>query len=304
MKKRIVILGSTNVDLVSVMEDIPTSGETIIGSEFALHMGGKGANQALMAARAGAKVSFISGVGDDDFGKSALKNLSENGVDISAVTNFPGSTGVASIWVDQRGENRIVLNPGANQKLDTATVLKELGNLSDIGYLIAQLEIPLDVVIAAFEAAKSIGAVTILNPAPFQALPKRLLDATDWLIVNEIEFSGLHPKNSFPISDKEIREIEMQNLVITLGAEGAILVTERIKRVPAPATKAIDTTGAGDCLVGSFAAALSLGLDIEVALRFGITCASESVSSLGAQSSYPSPERAREILRSLAPDSL
>ena len=302
MSRRIAVVGSVNVDLVSLMEDVPTVGETIVGKDFSIHMGGKGANQALMAARAGADISFICGVGIDDFGKSALENLARNGVDVSEATTFPCSTGVAHIWVNRKGENRIVLNPGANERLTAEIVSEKLIGIPDLSIVVAQLEIPIEVVISAFEAGKSRGAITILNPAPFRELPEVLLNLTDWLILNEVEFAGIHPRSLSPETEEIVREVGFEKLIVTLGADGALLVDGKFLRIPAPTTSAIDTTGAGDCLVGSFAAGLALGLEPEISLRFAVACASESIKTIGAQSSYPSKELAKKFVRSLAPD--
>jgi ribokinase len=182
--------------------------------------------------------------------------------------------------------------------------LEKLESIGEFKILVAQLEIPIEVVIAAFRSGKSRGAITILNPAPFQELPGELLELTDWLIVNEHEFAGLHPSSLLPESDQVIGEIDIANLVVTLGAAGAVLSDGSITRITAPRSEAIDTTGAGDCLVGSFAAGLGLGLVASKALEFGVFCASESVASPGAQSSYPSRERSAEIFKSLNQDLL
>lgn len=297
---RVLVVGSTNVDLVTFMQRVPNGGETIIGREFQQHFGGKGANQAVMAARCGVPVSMIAGIGDDDFGKSMLKNLENNGIDISPVFKFEGSSGVAHIWVEDDGENRITIVPGANYKLEVNAVNNRISGLSDVGFLVAQCEVPLEIVTAAFCEGKKRGITTIFNPAPFLPLPDELLANTDWLVVNETEFSQLHPESLLPTTDEIILSLPRNGkTVITLGSEGAVLVDGTIKRIPAPKKSPIDTTGAGDCLIGAFAAGLALSLNSEKAIRLGITCASESVTRAGAQTSYPSQDEVRQALKSL-----
>ncbi len=299
-KNRVLVVGSTNIDLVTTMSRVPSGGETIIGKEFQQHFGGKGANQAVMAARCGVPVSMISGVGSDNFGLDMLKNLSENKIDTNSIFRFPGTSGIAHIWVEESGENRITIIPGANFKLEPEAVVEEMKSLKDIGYVVAQCEVPLEVVRAAFSEAKKSGITTIFNPAPFLPLPSDLLDNTDWLIVNESEFAQLHPESLEPINDEVIKSLPRNgNTIITLGAAGAVLVQDEIKRVTAPKRSPVDTTGAGDCLIGAFASGLSMGFAPEKALMLGVICASESVMRAGAQTSYPTFDEARELIETL-----
>lgn len=300
-KNRILVVGSTNVDLVTFMSRVPVGGETVIGKNFQQHFGGKGANQAVMAARCGVPVSMITGVGNDNFGDEMLKNLAVNEINADSVFRFEGTSGVAHIWVEDNGENRITIIPGANFQLRPDAVVEEMKTLKDVGYVLAQCEVPLEVVEAVFANAKKSGITTIFNPAPFLPLPDGLLDNTDWLIVNESEFAQLHPKSMEPNNDETIKSLPRNGMtVITLGSAGAVLVQEDIiKRIPAPKKSPIDTTGAGDCLIGAFAAGLSMSLAPEKALKLGIRCASESVMRAGAQTSYPSFEEVQNLTRAL-----
>lgn len=297
---RVLVVGSTNVDLVTFMSRVPIGGETVIGKDFQQHFGGKGANQAVMAARCGVPVSMITGIGSDNFGAEMLKNLAENRIDTDSVFAFEGTSGVAHIWVEDSGENRITIIPGANFQLKSVAVVEKMKSLKDIGYVVAQCEVPLEVVNATFAEAKKSGITTIFNPAPFLPLPPELLENTDWLIVNESEFALLHPESLEPNNDEVIKSLPRNGkTVITLGSAGAVLVQQEIKRIPAPKKFPVDTTGAGDCLIGAFAAGLAMGYEPERALKLGVECASESVMRAGAQTSYPTFEEVQDLIRAL-----
>lgn len=300
MANRILVVGSTNVDLVTFMDHIPAGGETLIGIDFQQHFGGKGANQAVMAARCGVPVVMISGIGNDSFGTSMVENLRENGIETGSIFEFQGTSGLANIWVENSGENRITIIPGANYRLVVDDVLNEFNKLDSIGYVIAQCEVPLEIVSAVFSTAKKRGILTIFNPAPFLPIPDELLANTDWLIVNETEFSQLHHESKLPTSDEIIKSLKFEGrMLVTLGSDGAVLVDDVIVRVPAPKKNPVDTTGAGDCLIGSFVAGLALGFAPEKALRFGITIASESVTRAGAQTSFPTKQEVKKIIEGL-----
>ncbi|NDE71917.1 MAG: ribokinase [Actinobacteria bacterium] len=276
MSSRVVVVGSSNMDLVAFMDTIPVAGETKSGRSFQQSFGGKGANQAVAAARCGVPVSIITGLGKDSNGSAMLENFAAQGVDTESSFEFDVTTGVAHIWVEESGENRIVLIPGANHSLVASDVVAKFNAISDVAVVVGQCEIPLDVTVAVFAAARKRGVVTIMNPAPWQELPTELLGNVDWLVVNEVEHSELRPGSY------------LGNLVVTLGSKGAELIMTDGTRIKfdAPKVKAIDTTGAGDCLIGTFAAALSRGDSPQDALQLGIQRASESVTKVGAQSSY------------------
>jgi len=286
----IAVIGSTMMDLTVYADILPAAGETRFGESFTTGFGGKGANQAVMAARTGAKVTMITGIGKDSFGDESLQNFKDCQMDTSSVLRLNTHTGVAHIWVDGQGQNRISIVPGANFALTPQDGIDEVNKLKNVSVLIAQCEIPQEVTLAAFRTAQELGITTILNPAPYQPLTDDLLELTDWLIPNEIEFAELDHSHRAPDSDEIIASLRRKGrTIVTLGSEGAALVTldGKVKRFSAKKVSAIDTTGAGDCFIGAFAAALASGASEDSAVQFGIDCATKSVMRKGAQSSYP-----------------
>ena len=290
---KIAVIGSTMMDLTVYADVLPAAGETRFGESFTTGFGGKGANQAVMAARTGATVTMITGIGNDGFGDESLQNFKNAQMDISSVLRLDTHTGVAHIWVDGQGQNRISIVPGANFKLTPQDAIDEVKKLKNVSVLIAQCEIPQEVTLAAFRTAQELGITTILNPAPYQPLTDDLIDLTDWLIPNEIEFAELDKAHRTPDNDEIIASLrEKGRTIVTLGSEGAALVTTdgKVKRFSAKKVSATDTTGAGDCFIGAFAAAIAAGAGEESAVQFGIDCATKSVTRKGAQSSYPKIE--------------
>ena len=301
----VVVVGSLNVDLVAYTQRVPRPGETVIGERFQMGFGGKGANQAVMAARLGARVAMIGALGDDVYAAMTLDNLARQAVDAGNVARVAGSSGVAPIWVEPDGTNRIVVVPGANNQVDPDTAAAAIRSMDDVDIVIGQLEIPQRVTLAAFRAARQRGVVTILNPAPAAPLDPELIDAAHWLIPNETEFAilagldRLDPDDDGPISDYAVRITP--RLVLTLGEHGAALATAAgdVERFPAIPVGALDTTGAGDAFVGAFAVGLAAGLNERSAVRLGIACASDSVTRHGTQSSFASREAAAGILEEI-----
>jgi ribokinase len=286
----IAVIGSTMMDLTVYADILPAAGETRFGESFTTGFGGKGANQAVMASRTGAKVTMITGVGNDGFGDESLQNFKDCHMDTTSVLRLNTHTGVAHIWVDGQGQNRISIVPGANFALTPQDAIDAVNKLKNVSVLIAQCEIPQEVTLAAFRTAQELGITTILNPAPYQQLTDDLLELTDWLIPNEIEFAELDKSHRAPDTDEIIASLrEKGRTIVTVGSEGAALVTldGKVKRFGAKKVAATDTTGAGDCFIGAFAAALASGADEESAVIFGIDCATKSVMRKGAQSSYP-----------------
>jgi ribokinase len=302
----VAIVGSLNIDLITYTARVPEAGETIIGDRFQQGFGGKGANQAVMAARLGGRVSLVGALGDDVYADMTLENLADQGVDASHVASVAGSSGVAPIWVEKDGSNRIIVVPGANDRVDPVAAADALRSMDAPSVVVGQLEIPQLTTATAFRAARELGAVTILNPAPAARLDDELLDASDWLIPNEHELATVVGLDAVNLSDDaqllacagRIRP----RLAVTLGAHGVAIVSEAgtVARFPAVPVKAIDTTGAGDAFVGAFAFGLAAGLDALTAARLAIACASDSVTRPGTQSSYPSRERAAAILEGVA----
>ena len=297
----IVVVGSTMTDMVTYAKKIPQGGETLLADSFVMGFGGKGANQAVMAKRFGVDVSMVNTVGEDVFGDSYLENFKSQKINVDFVHRAPGPSGVAPIWVEPDGTNRILIVPGANNLMTEAQAQSAIETLKDISVVVGQLEIPQNVTAAAFRAARKLGIPTILNPAPYAPISQELLKVSDWIMPNETEFASIHPEGKAPTSDEIIAELASgltTRFAVTLGEAGAAFTTldGKVVRVSAPKVKAIDTTGAGDSLVGAFSVGLALGLSDKQALQLGCLCASDSVTRLGTQASYPSPEKVQEFV--------
>ncbi len=298
----IAVVGSLNIDLVAYTARVPNAGETVIGDRFQMGFGGKGANQAVMAARLGARVSMIGALGDDVYAGMTADNLIGQGVDASHVARVAGSSGVAPIWVEPDGTNRIIVVPGANDAVDPDAAAAAIRSIVGVDVVIGQLEIPQRVTWAAFRAARDLGAVTILNPAPAALLDPELVAASTWLIPNETEFGILAGIDRLdPEADQAILAYANRitpRLLLTLGSRGAALVTPagEVQRLAAEPVTPVDTTGAGDAFVGAFAVGLAAGLDEVAAIKLGVACASDSVTRTGTQSSFPSQESAAAML--------
>ena len=287
-KAVIAVVGSAMIDLTAYAKNIPLPGQTLEGELFTTGFGGKGANQAVIAAHCGAEVHFIGKLGNDLFGDSIAENFKKLGMNSAYVDRSDTPNGVAHIWVDGNGENRIVIIPGANYEIDPKRATEGIDSIKDLSVVVAQCEIKQEVTLAAFGAAKKRGCTTILNPAPFQPLSDQLLAVTDWIIPNETEFMELHGK--LPSSEEILKEFRPgKNSIVTLGSAGAALIAAdgTITRVAAPKVNSVDTTGAGDAFVGTFAFALASGKSAVDAMNLGIKVASMSVTRKGAQSSYP-----------------
>jgi ribokinase len=290
MSGQILVIGAANTDLTAYVDRIPEGGETIHGDLFTTGFGGKGANQAVAAKRAGADVALIAGLGADIFGENTKAHLEAEGVNTSGIFYGKQPSGVAHIWVDAKGENRIIIIPGANFELSTEFISNAVLKCTNISIVIAQCELPQDFAIAAFKSAKTKKATTILNPAPAIKLSSELIALSDWIIPNQIEFESLANEiNGKDLIEKMKNFYPDKNLLVTLGAAGAIMRANdgEIIEVAAPKTEVIDTTGAGDGFVGAFVAALNTGSEMRTSLEFAVKFASNSVSKKGAQSSYP-----------------
>jgi ribokinase len=300
----IAVVGSLNIDLIAYTRRVPEAGETLVGTDFRMGFGGKGANQAVMAARLGARVAMVGALGDDVYAGMTFENLERQGVDAAHVARVAGSSGVAPIWVEADGQNRIIVVAGANDKVDPDAAAGAVRSMPGVRVVIGQLEIPQRVTLAAFRAARAVGATTILNPAPAAPLDPELLDVSDWLIPNESELGLIAGGRVDAADDAALARYGQTlrpRLLVTLGAHGAALVrTDQVERVPADPVQAVDTTGAGDAFVGAFGYGLAAGLDELTAVRLGIACASDSVTRHGTQSSYAGPEQAARILEQVA----
>ncbi|MEU8759150.1 ribokinase [Streptomyces sp. NPDC048659] len=283
----IVVLGSTNMDLVAYVPRAPARGETVTGSAFRTVPGGKGANQAVAAARAGAEVSLIGAVGNDDFGVRLRSALEHSGVDTDLLRTSEGPSGTAHIVVDDEGGNAIVVVPGANGTVTSLTHGDE-ALIGTADALLLQLELPLPVVVEGARTARGLGVRTVLTPAPARSLPPELLAATDLLVPNEHEAAAL-TGHTDPHAAAEALLRFVPEVVITLGASGSLYATRETAplTVPAPRVRAVDTTAAGDTFVGALAVALAEGRPAPGALAWASAAAALSVQRAGASTSMP-----------------
>ena len=291
----ITVFGSINVDLVCRVRKAPVPGETVLGSDYALIPGGKGANQALAAARAGASVRMVGAIGDDDIGKVALAELGPGGVDLSAVASRHGTTGVAIITVDDHGENTIVVSPGANASVRAGQIPAD--GLADADTLLLQLEVPQAEVFAAARAAHERGARVVLSVAPFAPFTPEELADIDIVVVNEHEAADFARHLGLPHGDPEETVTGLaaalgRTVIATLGPDGAIAAGDAagaggVIRVPALAVTPVDTTGAGDTFAGVLAACLDEGRGLREAMALAAVAGSLACTKHGAQPSFP-----------------
>lgn len=291
--KKIVVVGSANTDMVVKTDKHPLPGETKMGGAFFMNAGGKGANQAVAAARLGGNVSFVAKVGNDIFGKQTLDGLIKENIDTSHVfIDDTAPSGTALIIVNAEGENSIVVAPGANAKLSIDDV-SSIGDLSEAAFILMQLEIPIETITAVIDLARLNGKHVILNPAPAQPLSDAILNGLFLLVPNESEASML---TGIPVTDLASATLAadaliqkgVSHVIITLGKQGAYFKSAYKEfSIPAPSVVAVDTTAAGDTFCGALTVAKTEGKDWEDAIRFAITAASISVTRMGAQASVP-----------------
>jgi ribokinase len=294
MPARIAIVGSINMDLVFRAPRMPVLGETVKGGEFHQIPGGKGANQAVAAARLGAQVAMIACVGADGFGTASLRTLADDGIDITHVSSIAGTpTGVAGIFVNDDGHNSIVIAPGANDVLSTAHVDAAAATIGEAKLLICQLETPLQTVTHALTVARQRDVKVILNPAPAQALSDDLLAQVNYLVVNETEASQL---SGIDITDQSKARLASQILLrrgpgavlLTMGEHGVLVAEHGASTfIAAVAVEVVDTTAAGDTFVGALAVGLAQGLSLVDASTQAQYAAALTVTKLGAQTSIP-----------------
>lgn len=287
MSSKICVIGSSNIDQIAYTKNIPADGETLFGDSFQMGFGGKGANQAVMAGLLGANVYMITCLGDDVYKEMTINNYEANNVNTDHIQLVKGASGVAPIWVDATGQNRIIVIPGANNEIDAQKAISSIEEIGDISVLVGQCEIPMEVNHEVFQYAKSNSVTTIFNPAPAKKLEREFLEHISWLIPNENEFeliSGMEPNDQNFLKFNE--EIPC-NLIVTLGEKGAVLVDEnKTHYFDAPSVNAIDTTGAGDSFIGTFAYELSESNSPESCIKKAVEKASQSVTKKGTQSSY------------------
>ncbi|WP_202370398.1 ribokinase [Pseudomonas sp. MWU318] len=294
MPANVVVIGSLNMDLVTRAPRLPKGGETLIGHSFATVSGGKGANQAVAAARLGAQVAMVGCVGNDDYGLQLRDALLAEQIDCQAVSTVEDSSGVALIVVDDNSQNAIVIVAGANGAMTPAVIDRFDAVLQAADVIICQLEIPDATVGHALKRARALGKTVILNPAPAsRPLPADWFAAIDYLIPNESEASALSglPVDSLQSAESAANQLIAMGagkVIITLGAQGSLFANGKgFEHFPAPKVQAVDTTAAGDTFVGGFAAALASGKSEAEAIRYGQVAAALSVTRAGAQPSIP-----------------
>ncbi|MFF2886537.1 ribokinase [Paenibacillus sp. NPDC057967] len=291
-KPKITVVGSINMDLVTITSQVPKVGETLFGNRFQMNPGGKGANQAVAAARLGAHVQLIGCIGNDDFGQHILKHLQNEGVNVSNVEPVTDSTATATIVVAD-GDNSIIVVPAANNYVTAAFVESKREAIAASDILIVQLEIPLEGVQKAVEIAKENGVTVILNPAPIQELPSELIHDIDYLTPNEHEQTLLRQGRSEEELDGK--------LIVTKGSQG-VSIREGGEDIHIPAFKinVVDTTGAGDSFNGGLALALSKGMPLRDACYYGNAVAAMSTTKLGAQTGMPTAAEVEAFMKSRA----
>ncbi|MCC5908046.1 MAG: ribokinase [Balneolaceae bacterium] len=291
---KIAVIGSSNTDLVVNTPHFPAPGETILGRQFLMNPGGKGANQAVAAARLGGRVAFIGKTGNDYFGRETRKNLAKEGIELAGLTTDSDTpSGIAQITVNEQGENTIVVAPGANMNLQPDDLDRASDIIEEASILLIQLEIPLKTVFHAAKKGFKSGKIVILNPAPAAELPAELFPNLTLITPNVHEAGQLsgetvNDRLSALKSAKILRKKGGKNILITMGEKGALLYTSRSAQIiPAPEVQPVDTTAAGDCLNGALSAALARGENLSDAVRFAVKAASLSVMRPGAQNSLP-----------------
>ncbi|OAQ39796.1 ribokinase [Pedobacter psychrophilus] len=289
----ILVVGSSNTDMVIKAAHLPSAGETILGGEFFMNPGGKGANQAVAVARLGGKVSFICKTGNDIFGKQSLQLFQDEGIETFLFSDPHNPSGVALITIDDKAENCIVVASGANATLSPDDLKKADGAISKADFVIMQLEIPLETVVYVADRATELSAKVILNPAPACMLPDHLLEKLYLITPNQTEaemISGIKVENieQAKIAASIIHQKGVKNVIITLGQEGALIFSEgQYHHVPALKVSAIDTTAAGDVFNGALCVALAEGKNLIASTEFACKAAAIAVTKLGAQSSIP-----------------
>jgi ribokinase len=301
------VVGSTMIDMIAYSDRIPGPGETVVGQRFQMGFGGKGANQAVMAKRLGANVGMINCLGTDVFGDQTIENFESLGIDTRFITRTSDvSSGVAPIWVEPNGTNRIICVPGANFAMGPVEAQQAVEQAEEVDLVLAQFEMLQETAAAAFGAARNRNAITVLNPAPAAPPEPELLAHTDWLIPNEHEFAQIATpiigRQASADSTEDIAALAKElglRVVVTLGEKGAALchTSGQVDIIAPPTVTAVDTTGAGDAFVGAFCYGLAGGMSEVDAVRLGCACAAQSVTKPGTQISFPEGEELGQARR-------
>jgi ribokinase len=304
-KTRICVVGSSNIDLVVKSQRLPAPGETILGGNFLMVPGGKGANQAVAAAKLGAQVYLVAKLGDDIFGTQSFRNFKKEGVNTTFVSRTnKAMSGAASIVVDNAGNNLIVVAPGANQMLSPQDVKKAQRTIASCGAIVAQLEIPVETVEFTAGLAKKFGIPFILDPAPAQKLSPKLLEMTDVIKPNETEariLTGIEviDKKTALKAARNLFERGVKTVILTMGAKGFLIFNKEINEFfPAKKVKAVDSTAAGDAFIGGLAFCIAQRRSLLEAVLFANSVAALSVTKIGAQPSMPSMKEVEKFIKS------
>jgi ribokinase len=291
--KKILVIGSLNMDLVTMSSRHPKLGETIIGKSFLQIPGGKGGNQAVAIAKLGGDVTMFGCVGDDSYGEKLIAGLKENNINTKYIKKSKKNTGIAAIVVDDNADNTIIVVPGANFELTKKDIDKNIELIKNTDMVLLQLEIPLDVVEYILKKSKEYNKITVLNPAPAEKLSMDIIKNVDYLVPNETELellSGM-PANSQEevlAATKKLMDMGVKNLIVTMGKNGSVFVGEdKVVKIGIHRVKAVDPTAAGDSFIGGVLRMLAEGKEIEEAMEFGARVGAITVTKEGAQSSLP-----------------
>lgn len=290
--KKVVVVGSINMDLVTRCKRAPKGGETLFGEEFSQVPGGKGANQAVAIGKLGTNVIMLGKIGKDSFGKDMLVSMEKNGVNIQHIEEGEKATGIAKIIVEESGQNRILVVAGANSEVDKEYVDRHLAAIKESDIVVTQLEIPIETVEYTLKKAKEFGKITILNPAPARELSDEIIKNSDFIIPNESELAlitgmAVETEEEIKKAGKKLLDMGVKNLIITLGSKGSLhLNRDKCEFHSAYKVKAIDTTAAGDSFIGGVVRELN-GDNISEAIEFGTKVSAIAVTKKGAQTSIP-----------------
>ena len=298
--KKVVVVGSINMDLVTVCNKAPLGGETLFGKEFFQVPGGKGANQAVAIAKLGTEVTMLGKVGNDSFGQELIKAMEKDGVDVKHIEYANTATGIANIIVEESGQNRIVVVPGGNRYVDREYIDRHLDVIKNSDILVVQLEIPLETVEYALSKAKEFGKMTILNPAPAIKLNDEIIKNSDIIIPNESELAVItgmevETKEQIQKAAKKLLEMNVKNLIVTLGSSGSLHINKDTEEFhTAYKVKAVDTTAAGDSFIGGFVREFKNN-NIDEAIEFATKVSAITVTRRGAQISIPTIEEVEKF---------
>lgn len=295
--KKILVIGSSNTDMTVLAGRLPLPGETVMGDDFRMGQGGKGANQAVAAKRLGGDVTFVCKVGRDIFAENSIKAYEKDGLDTSCILRCDTPSGVALITVDSKAENSIVVAGGANSKVSVSDIEGLAEEIRSASLLLMQLEIPVPAVVKAAEIAHKAGVTVVLNPAPATELPSELFGNIDLFIPNETEislFSGIKAVDEKTTAEavEAMRRKGVKDIIVTMGSKGSLVCEcgKAPEMIPACKVKAVDTTAAGDTFCGGLCVALVEGKSLTEAVKFATKASSITVQRLGAQSSIPTRE--------------